>query len=204
MSVQKLRNYFDVADVNDSSESRYTGERGAMVLDVITSRQRKYETRVVGIVQEWSYTVPERTLAALSANLLPQKQFGLRDGETESIQDAANALLRFGRDQGLSDEDGICLTWANAVEDFRFTPKLDPYLGSVSGIGIALFAYARKLSGADAIKPDVRVRQRLQNLGIQVPEGSQALMKFCELLAEELAVTRSRFDTVLWAEPKSL
>ena len=200
-SVGKLKPLFDQAAVSNEAHSRYSGARGAMVVDVVTSRQRQYETRVLGIVRKWSATVPESSLQELSKNPLDKKTYGLRDGESETIQAVAKGFLRFGEDQNITDEDEICFAWATAVEELRFTPKLDPYIGSIEGMGIALFSYARKLSGADAIKPDVRVRQRLKSLGIDVPDGSQALMMLCELLAEELGVTRSHFDTVLWKEP---
>jgi hypothetical protein len=70
-------------------------------------------------------------------------------------------------------------------------------------MGIALFAYLRKLSGAEAIKPDVRVRKRLQSMGFEVPDGPQALMMLSEILADELKVSRSNFDSYLWRDPSN-
>jgi hypothetical protein len=131
---------------------------------------------------------------------MEQKLFGLRDGESETVTAVAKGLLKFGEDFDIKDEDLICESWAIGVEDFRFAPKLDPYVGKVDGIGIALFAYLRKMCGVDAIKPDVRVRQRLQSMGFEVPEGSQALMLLCEILADELAIPKSKFDDFLWRE----
>ena len=198
-----LRSYIENIDDEFPVEETYMGKRGAMVVDVITSRQRQYSTRVVKIVREWTDSFPEATLKELAKNPLDKKQFGLREGESESITNVAKGLLKFGVDFGIDDEDLICLIWATAVEGFRFAPKLDPYVGHVDGMGIALFAYLRKLSGEEAIKPDLRVRQRLQSIGFDVPEGRQALMLLCEILAGELGIPRSSFDSYLWREPSN-
>ena len=198
-----LRDYIGSIEGEFTAEATYAGKRGAMVVDVITSRQRQYSTRVVKIVRDWADSVPELTLKELAANPLDKKLFGLREGESESITNVAKGLLKFGVDFGIDDEDLICEIWATAVEEFRFAPKLDPYVGHVDGMGIALFAYLRKLSGDEAIKPDLRVRQRLQSIGFDVPEGRQALMLLCEILADELGIPRSSFDSYLWRDPSN-
>lgn len=41
-------------------------------------------------------------------------------------------------------------------------------------------------------------------MGFEVPDGSQALMMLCEILADELDIPRSRFDDYLWADPIKL
>ena len=201
--VAILRTYIENIDGDFPVAAAYSGKRGAMVVDVITSRQRKYSTIVVKIVREWAGSVPEATLKELAKNPLDKKFFGLREGESESITNVTKGLLKFGIDFGIDDEDLICKSWANAVEDFRFAPNLDPYVGHVDGMGIALFAYLRKLSGEEAIKPDLRVRQRLQSMGFEVPEGRQALMLLCEILADELSIPRSTFDSYLWRAPSN-
>ena len=198
-----LKNYIESIQGDFPVEATYSGKRGAMVVDVFTSRQRQYSTRVVKIVREWADSVPEAKLKELATNPLDKKLFGLREGESESITNVAKGLLNFGVDFGIEDEDLICNSWASAVEAFRFAPKLDPYVGHVDGMGIALFAYLRKLSGEEAIKPDLRVRQRLESMGFDVPEGRQALMLLCEILADELSMSRSTFDSYLWREPSN-
>jgi len=201
--LESLRNYIGSIEGDLPVEATYAGKRGAMVVDVITSRQRQYSTRVVKIVRDWTSAVPEATLNELVTNPLEKKLYGLREGESESITNVAKGLLKFGVDFGIDDEDLICEIWATAVEGFRFAPKLDPYVGHVDGMGIALFAYMRKLSGDEAIKPDVRVKQRLQSMGFDVPEGPQALMLLCEILADELGIQRSSFDSYLWRDPSN-
>jgi hypothetical protein len=193
-----LKAYIEGIKGDFEFEASYASKRGAMVVDVVASRQRQYGTRVLKIVDGWTASVAAPTLKELSNNPPDKKLFGLREGESESISRVANGLLQFGVDFGLKDEDVICEKWARAVEDFRFAPKLDPYVGHVDGMGIALFAYLRKLSGADAIKPDVRVRQRLQSMGFEVPDGAQALMMLSEILADQLQISKSKFDSYLW------
>lgn len=188
---------------NFQVDGAYSGKRGAMVVDVVASRQRQYSTRVLKIVRGWSESVPAPTLKELAKKPLDKKLFGLREGESESISNVAKGLLKFGDDFEIEGEDLVCENWAKAVEDFRFAPKLDPYVGHVDGMGIALFAYLRKLSGADAIKPDVRVRKRLQSMGFEVPDGPQALMMLSEILADELKISRSNFDSYLWRDPSN-
>jgi hypothetical protein len=198
--ITTLREYIDQIEDKDSRQVTYQGRRGAMVVDAVTSRQRQYNTRVLKIVNSWSSTVPEGSLKELIAHPMDQKLFGLRDGESQSITAVAKGLLQFGEDFHIQGEDLVCNSWASAVENFRFAPKLDPYVGRVDGIGVALFAYLRKMCGVDAIKPDLRVRQRLQSMGFEVPEGSHALMLLCEILADELAIPKSKFDDYLWRE----
>lgn len=78
-------------------------------------------------------------------------------------------------------------------------PKLDPYVGSVSGIGPALFAYMRILCGADTIKPDVRVIREIRALGVAIPLGD-AIAGFvvAGCLAYELEISLIELDQLLW------
>ena len=80
----------------------------------------------------------------------------------------------------------------------RLTQRLDRYVGSVSGIGVALFAYARMRSGADALKPDRRVREHLRRLGFPTPAGEGALLLVGEAAAEEVGIHRLALDQLLW------
>lgn len=88
--------------------------------------------------------------------------------------------------------------WADAVEDVRFAPRPDPYVGQVSRVGPALFAYLRMRSGADALKPDVRVHDALEALGWAVPRDAAALLTACEALADDVGMSRLTLDQLLW------
>ncbi len=145
--------------------SEFEGRRGTMVVDVVLSRQRRYDTHVQPCIRRWEQDVAERngvpTLRWLvdHADLITAPALPLRRGEAATILGVAHALLRYGADLDLdpADEDQACRSWAAAVAGLEFAPALDPYVGAVSGIGAALFAYTRMLCGADTVKPDVRV-----------------------------------------------
>ena len=117
--------------------------------------------------------------------------------EETTVQQVAAALHRYCIERGLDEDHGV-MQWALDAEPLRLAPHLDPYVGTVSGIGIALFAYLRMRSGADAIKPDRRVRGRLSKLGFDVPAGDTALLLLAEAAAEELGVSRITLDQLLW------
>lgn len=84
------------------------------------------------------------------------------------------------------------------VAPLEVAPALDPYVGAVKGIGIALFCYMRMRAGGDALKPDVRVRLALQSLGFDIPAGEAALLVMASTLAYELGIDRLVLDQILW------
>jgi hypothetical protein len=67
----------------------------------------------------------------------------------------AGGLARYGDAHGLSEENAAT-AWGRATAGLDLVPHLDPYLGRMDGIGVALFTYMRMLCGADTLKPDVR------------------------------------------------
>jgi hypothetical protein len=75
---------------------------------------------------------------------------------------------------------------------------MDPYAGSVSGMGPALFAYLRMRSGADTIKPDPRVKAGLRRLGFAVPSDPHALLVVATAAANDLGTPRLVLDQPLW------
>jgi hypothetical protein len=70
--------------------------------------------------------------------------------------------------------------------------------GSVTGIGPALFAYLRMRSGADALKPDLRVVRALRTLGFHVPVGEHAILVVARAAADETAISLLVLDQLLW------
>lgn len=176
----------------------YKGRRAAMVFDVVASRQRKYERVVLPWVEQFNTEPGAASLAALS-NLGPSLSFHLRRGEAETMREVAAGLLRFGDDNDLGDDDTSVEAWAACVGPLEVAPALDPYVGSIKGIGKALFCYLRMRAGADAIKPDVRVRRTLERLGFTIPTGEAALLAVSSAIAAELSITRLVLDQLLWA-----
>lgn len=178
----------------------FINRRGSMVVDVVTSRQRKYEARVVPLVAKWEKFAGGSSLEILSRQGIPTKTFGLRSEEEETITSIARNFLEFGKSLNIRDENEICARWANEVEDMRFAFELDPVVGSVKGIGLALFNYMRMLSGSDTIKPDVRVKKKLEQLGFHLPKNDISVMYLCEIIARDLKISLIELDQLLWFE----
>jgi len=122
---------------------------------------------------------------------------GLRSGEGWTIQAVASGLVRFATERDL-DDDHATRAWAESAAAFERTPQLEPYVGLVKGIGPVHFASMRMLSGADALRPDSRVRASLNRLGFQVPSGEHGILIVAHAAAAELAMSRLALDQLLW------
>ena len=105
--------------------------------------------------------------------------------------------MRYCDRHGLSEEDGV-RGWALGASAFEHAPKLEPYVGAVKGMGPALFAYLRMRSGADALKPDLRVRDGLNELGFVVPRDEHAILVVTHAAADELGLPLLVLDQLLW------
>jgi hypothetical protein len=174
---------------------RYQHRRAAMVFDVVLSRQRRY-TRVEKLADQFAATKQGRSLAAL-AHHGPGAGYPLRAGEATTMQAVANGLLRYCRTQGLEEEVGV-RRWADDAGPFEHAPRLEPFVGATPGIGPALFAYLRMRSGADALKPDLRVHSALHSLGYPVPRDQHAILLVAQGAAAELGIGLLVLDQLLW------
>ncbi|BBY92309.1 hypothetical protein MGALJ_19780 [Mycobacterium gallinarum] len=181
--------------------AEYDNARGAMIVDVVASRQRRYSTRVRKIVADWKARNAEHTIAWLATQPLQRELYGLSDGEVTTIHEVANQLCAFVSREGITareEEDRLCRIWADRYGAIEHAPRLDPVVGSVKGIGLALFAYARMRSGADAIKPDIRVVRAMRSLGFLVPKDEHAVLLITRAAAEEIGMSRLVLDQLLW------
>jgi len=173
----------------------YQGRRGAMVIDVIASRQRKYEQRVLGMVAAYETNHPSSLthLAHEGWKDVP----GLRQGEAETMRSVAQGLLRYSQEH-LFDEDAGVKAWADGSESFVHAPKIEPYVGNVHGVGPALFAYLRIRSGADGIKPDSRVHAALARLGFPIPADEHTIYVVARAAALQARIPLLELDQLLW------
>jgi hypothetical protein len=140
------------------------------------------------------------TLEALAkADPAQLKTLGLRANEPNTMIEVAKGLIQFGSERNITGDDAICRAWGEYAEEWRRTPKLDPYVG-VKGIGIALYAYLRMRSGADAIKPDVWIARLLQEYGatIRNPKDALEVMQCAEQVALAAKISRLTLDQMLW------
>jgi hypothetical protein len=175
----------------------YAGDRAAMVVDVVASRRRRYSSRVRNMILAFreSGITTLATLAAEGPGLS-----GLRRGEAETMTWVAAGLLAWGAANASTggSDDLLVADWATWGAAFDLAPGLDQYVGSVPGIGPALYTYLRMRAGGDGIKPDVRVRARLADLGFRVPPSSAGLLLVAWAAADNLGVSRLQLDQLLW------
>lgn len=177
--------------------NKYEGRRGAMVVDVVASRQRRYDTRVLPLVADWEAKAPDSSLRSLVAETMSAREYGLKDTEPGTIRTVATNLVEFAANLGVSEDEG-CRLWAQGVEGFEHAHKLDPVVGSVSGIGPALFAYMRMRCGANALKPDVRVVAALRSLGFSMPGDQHSVLVVARGAAAEIGMDLLTLDQLLW------
>jgi hypothetical protein len=176
----------------------FQSRRGSMIVDVVASRRRKYETRVQRIVEAWQNSTADRSLAGLVTHRPDDRKLGLREGEADTMIAVAQGLRQYAAEHDGLDEEGACRAWAHSVIGLEHAHKLDPYVGAVNGIGPALFAYLRMRCGADALKPDVRVRQALNEFGYDVPDDTHAILTVARGAAAELGTDLLVLDQLLW------
>jgi hypothetical protein len=180
----------------------YRNVRAAMVFDCVMSRQRRYTTIVLPLVEQFKLTLNSRSLQVLAEEGPglggPGRTYPFRRGDAEAIRQVAAGLVRYCNDEELGEEAGV-RAWADEAARFERRWFDDPYVGSVRGVGIATFAYLRMRCGADAIKPDVRVHSALGSLLLPLGDGSD-LCTLCVAgaAAEELGVSRLQLDQLLW------
>lgn len=187
----------DLSD-NPSLKSRaleygnvYRGARGLMVVDVVASRQRRYDSYVVTkLLPKYRDKAKDLSLSALAAkspNWLP-----LREGEAETMVSLARALLDYGKTMRIKGEDSVVYAWAS-------DEKASELILDIKGIGPALLQYLRMRCGADSLKVDVRVMEELAILGIPVHWfTADGLLELCKEIAKEANCSMLELDQVLW------
>jgi hypothetical protein len=169
----------------------YRGKRGLMVVDVVASRQRKYDTYVVPKILPL-YESKASNLSLLSLSSKSPKWLPLREGEADTMKLLAEALIDFGESKELTDEEQIVKVWAE--DEAASQEVLD-----IKGIGPALLQYLRMRSGADSLKVDVRVIEELSGLGIPAHWfTSDGLLELCKEIAREARCSLLELDQVLW------
>jgi hypothetical protein len=173
-------------------QRRYRHRRGLMVLDVVASRQRRYESHVVPhYLNKYESEVEDLGLEALKSNSL--NFLKLRQGEAETMKSLAAYLLSF---DGEGDEKKVANFAKRSLDSSVRASAI-----SINGIGEVLYEYLKILSGADSIKIDSRVRQSLGTLGIPESDFSDSgLFKICLEIARESNCRLVDLDQLLWNE----
>jgi hypothetical protein len=116
--------------------------------------------------------------------------------EPATILAVATSLLELCGPEG--DEDAACLAWAEQTTGIEHAFRVEPHVGTIPGIGLALFCYLRMRSGADGIKPDGRVRQALHAVGLPASRDPHAILTVAQCASLELGVEQLVLDQLLW------
>lgn len=169
----------------------YRDKRGLMVVDVVASRQRRYESYVVPkLLPQYEMKAKDLSLKALAETSpiwLP-----LKDQEAQTMSEVAKRILDFGERCNIADENEMANSWAKdqqAVEDMK----------NVFGIGPALLEYMRMLCGADSLKVDVRVIKGLRVLGLPTDLfTADGVLTLAVQLSREIPCSLVELDQCLW------
>ena len=193
-AIQEIRkvldNYPDVKIAARQLPRLYTGQRGLMVVDVVASRQRKYEEYVKPkLLPTYVDRAKDLSLASL-ADKAPN-WMKLRVGEALVMKQVAQ-IIDYSKKISESGEDGLCKAWA---EDNAYSSQVL----EIKGIGPALYQYLRMLCGADSLKSDLRVKRGLQKLGLPIQWFTdEGVLELCMVLANEAGCTLVELDQCLY------
>ena len=198
-SVTHIKNYLknnpEISARASTFGNIYTRRRGLMVVDVICSRQRNYETRVLKeLLPDYSSKAKDLSLRSLSKNA--PFWLNVMKSEPETMQEIAKKILEYGIKNNIVNEDEICIRWA--LSDTHWM------LLDVNGVGPVLLEYLRMLCGVDTIKIDVNVVKALSKLGIETKNYStDVIVKICKTLSNDVGCTLVELDQILFAIGRS-
>jgi len=180
------------------SLKNYQDKRGAMIIDVVCSRRRNYEKRVIPMVNKWIEAVKNPSLKTLSIEGAEFAELGLMANENGTLKNVAKGLLRFGEENEIENENEICFKWGKESEKYVFNYFLEPHVGNVKGIGFALFSYLRILCGANTLKIDSRIIDCLKYLGFNTDKKPEELYLTCIEISRELQIDLITLDQFFW------
>jgi hypothetical protein len=168
----------------------YKGKRGLMVVDVVCSRQRNYDKKVLAdLLPEYESNAKDLSLKSLSMSA--PTYLKIMKAEPLTMQLIAKKIMDFGLKNSLENEDEICNLWARS----------DTYwlILEINGIGPVLLEYLRMLCGVDTIKLDVNVGKAIEALGIAIKGYPQNIvLKICNQLAKDVGCTLIELDQALF------
>ena len=172
-------------------QSVYRGSRGPMVVDVVASRRRRYETHVAGrIIPVYKENAKDFSLKTLAEH--GPVGVTLWSGEARTMVQLAEFLLDFAEDQ---DDERTVASFARQSA----YPEVRARAIEIRGIGPVLYEYLRLLSGVDTLKADSRIREALGSLGIPEENFSdEGVLNICKALAADCECNLVVLDQALW------
>lgn len=193
-AIEKLAARVSSPEIQDKVheiQTLYKGARGAMLVDVVASRRRRYDTHVAGrIIPVYKENARDLSIQALADH--GPVGVTLWSGEAKTMVQLAEFILSFAKD--LDDEKTVSSFAAQSSNPDVRAKAID-----IRGIGPVLYEYLRLLSGVDTLKADSRVREALGILGVpQENFSDEGILNICVALADEVGCGLVDLDQALW------
>ena len=104
------------------------------------------------------------------------------------LKDMVNAFIEYKKENGLESDKEAMLKWAN---EFDYSNESDPIL-CINNVGLATVQNLRLCLGIDTVKPDVHVKNALEEIGL----GNE--IQICELVSELTGISCRNLDQIFW------
>lgn len=194
-------------------KKRYGGRAPLIIVDTVFSLRRRYLPMVRNVLRSFYQEFPEKDLGRLAKcnpswlcrkftpNLSsnPNHSFSNISRWRNVVEIAKRFVENYGDDINAIHEWAKNDKWArNAI---LLTYWGDAIVKGLKGIGISAIQYLRMQAGVDTIKPDIRVKEALSDLGIKYRSdyrNDSEVVQLCENLAKELGIKPKEFDFILW------
>ena len=172
-------------------QALYKGARGPMLVDVVASRRRRYDTHVAGrIIPVYKENARDLSIQALADH--GPVGVTLWSGEAKTMVQLAEFMLSFAKDP---DDEKTVSSFAAQSSN----PDVRAKAIAIRGIGPVLYEYLRLLCGVDTLKADSRVREELKKLGFpQESFSDEGIINICFALASEVGCDLVALDQALW------
>ena len=197
--------HFVVHELNLDLDDRLGDEYGydnpvLICLDAVLAIQRRYKQFVVPRISRFQQEYPHiRSLSDLKQ--LIERYGHRRFGEQvwnyrylpriQTLELLVNWFLAYQQKHGFADDLEAIRYWAQQP----YQEPLSAY--GVRGIGIATTQYLRMLTGADTVKPDVRIHQAIEDALGRSVENEEAI-SLIEEAARRLGVGATTLDHAIW------
>jgi hypothetical protein len=115
-----------------------------------------------------------------------------------TISAVAGGLARYGDAHGLSEENAAT-AWGRATAGLDLVPHLDPYIGRMDGIGVALFYIHAHALRCRYARARCAVAHVLTSLGFDVGRGeTTSVLVTATYAARAIGARLIELDQLLW------
>jgi hypothetical protein len=104
------------------------------------------------------------------------------------LKDMVNAFIEYQKENRLESDNEAMLKWA---KEFDYSNENDP-IRSIKNVGLATVQNLRMCLGIDTVKPDIHVKNALEEIGL----GNE--IQICELVSELAKIPCRELDQIFW------